>query len=214
MPEPRRRVPREERRRRLLVGAQELFGTQGYRSTEVDQIARRAGVTKPMLYRHFPDGKAEIFLAVLEEHINTLLRSLWEAMASSSDPRKRLRSGLTAYLRFAEENSAGFNLLIASSGELDPAVGRRLREVRESIAGGLANTIADVMRAAGLQAEGAPLYAYAMLGAVESVTSWWLTLPDRSDRGEVVDYLLAFLWRGFDGLPRSPGRHHGSRPPG
>lgn len=214
MPESRRRVPREERRRRLLAGAQELFGTQGYRSTEVDQIAARAGVTKPMLYRHFPGGKAEIFLAVLEEHISTLLRSLWEAMASSSEPRKRLRNGLSAYLEFAEENTAGFNLLIASSGELDPAVGRRLREVRESIASGLANTIADVMRGAGLQAQGAPLYAYAMLGGVESVTSWWLTLPDRPDRDQVVDYLLAFLWRGFDGLPRMPGRHHTQRPPG
>lgn len=210
--EAKRRVSSEERRRRLLTAAAELFGTQGYRKSEVEVLARNAGVTKPMLYRHFPGGKAEIFMAVLDEHINTLLRSLWEAMGSSNDPRKRLQHGLRAYLRFAEENTAGFHLLVHSSPELDPGVGDRLREVRESIARGLSNAIADVMRGAGLHAEGAPLYAYAMLGGVESVTSWWLAEGKVPERDRVVDHLLAFLWRGFDGLPRDPKKFSPERP--
>ena len=209
--ETRRRVSKDERRRRLLSAAAELFGSDGYRKTEVEALARKAGVTKPMLYRHFPGGKAEIFMAVLDDHINTLLRSLWEAMGSSSDPRKRLQYGLRAYLRFAEENTAGFHLLVHSSPELDPGVGDRLREVRASIARGLSIAIADVMRGAGLHAEGAPLYAHAMLGGVESVTSWWLGQGKVPERERIVDHLLAFLWRGFDGLPRDPTRFHGDR---
>jgi AcrR family transcriptional regulator len=206
--EPKRRVSKEERRRRLLAAAADLFGTEGYRKTEVEALARKAGVTKPMLYRHFPGGKAEIFMAVLDAHINTLLRSLWEAMGSSSDPRKRLQYGLRAYLIFAEENTAGFHLLVHSSPELDPGVGDRLHEVRESIARGLSTAIADVMKGAGLHAEGAPLYAHAMLGGVESVTSWWLAEGKTPDRERIVDHLLAFLWRGFDGLPRDPTKFH------
>ena len=209
--ETRRRVSKDERRRRLLAAAAELFGSAGYRKAEVEAIARRAGVTKPMLYRHFPGGKAEIFMAVLDDHINTLLRALWEAMGSSSDPRKRLQYGLRAYLRFAEENTAGFHLLVHSSPELDPGVGDRLREVRASIARGLSTAIADVMRGAGLHAEGAPLYAHAMLGGVESVTSWWLEQGKTPERERIVDHLLAFLWRGFDGLPRDPARFHSER---
>lgn len=206
------RVSREERRRRLLAAASDLFGTQGYRRTEVEELARRAGVTKPMLYRHFPGGKAEIFMAVLDEHISALLRSLWEALGSSSDPRRRLQYGLRAYLTFAEENTSGFHLLVHSSGELDPEIGERLREVRETIARGLSTAISDVMKAAGLDAEGAPLYAHAMLGGVESVVSWWLAEGKSPDRDKIVDQLLAFLWRGFDGLPRDPSRHQGDRP--
>jgi AcrR family transcriptional regulator len=206
--DPRRRLSREERRHRLLTSAQELFGKNGYRGTEVDRIAHRAGVTKPMLYRHFPGGKAEIFLAVLDEHMNALMRNLWEALASSSEPKKRLRHGLDAYIRFAEENSAGFHLLAQSSAELDPAVGQRLTEVRELIVRGLSNTIADVMKGAGLATDGAPLYAHAMLGGVESVTSWWLKGSKSPGREVIVDHLLAFMWRGFDGLPRDPKRFH------
>lgn len=211
MTDPRRRLSREERRHRLLTSAQELFGKHGYRGTEVDHIAHRAGVTKPMLYRHFPGGKAEIFLAVLDEHMNALMRNLWEALASSSEPKKRLRHGLDAYIRFAEENAAGFHLLAQSSAELDPAVGKRLVEVRELIVRGLSNTIADVMKGAGLATDGAPLYAHAMLGGVESVTSWWLNGSKTPGREVIVDHLLVFMWRGFDGLPRDPARLHHER---
>jgi AcrR family transcriptional regulator len=211
--EPRRRVSREERRRRLLAGAEELFGRQGYRRTEVEDLARKAGVTKPMLYRHFPGGKAELFMAVLDDHINSLLRSLWEAMASHSDPKVRLHRGIDAYLRFAEANPEAFHLLVLSSAELDPGFGNRLREVRGSIARGLTNTIADVMKGAGLHSEGAPLYAHALLGGVESVVSWWLE-AGAVDRQYITDHLLAFVWRGFDGLPRDPARFHLEQPAG
>lgn len=208
MAEPRRRLSGEERRHRLLTSAQDLFGKRGYRSTEVDDIARRAGVTKPMLYRHFPGGKAEIFLAVLEEHMNSLMRVLWEALASSSEPRRRLHHGLDAYIRYAEANTAGFRLLTQAPAQFEPEVAKRLSEFRELIVRGLSHTIADVMKGAGLPAEGAPLYAHAMLGGAESVTSWWLNGGRTPGREVIVDHLLAFMWRGFDGLPRHPGRYH------
>jgi AcrR family transcriptional regulator len=190
-----------------LASAEELFGRQGYRRTEVEEVARKAGVTKPMLYRHFPGGKAEVFMVVLDEHLNSLLRGLWEAMASSTNPRERLHRGIDAYLRFAESNPEAFHLMVLSSGELDPGFGTRLHEVRESIARGLTNTIYDVMKGAGLQVQGAPLYAYALLGGVESVVAWWLE-SGADNRDRIVDHLLAFVWRGFDGLPRDPSRFH------
>ena len=208
MAEPHRRLSGEERRHRLLTSAQDLFGKRGYRSTEVDDIAHRAGVTKPMLYRHFPGGKAEIFLAVLEGHMNALMRVLWEALASSSEPRRRLHHGLDAYIGYAEANTAGFRLLAQAPAEFEPAVSKRMEEFRELIARGLTHTIADVMKAAGLPADGAPLYAQAMLGGAESVTRWWIDRGKTPAREVIVDHLLVFMWRGFDGLPRHPGRFH------
>lgn len=202
-----KRLSRSERRGRLLESAEGKFGASGYRRTEVADIARGAGVTKPMLYRHFPGGKTEIFLAVLEGHLNSLVRRLWEAMASSKHPRDRLYLGVDAYLRFAEEDPEGFRLMTDSSPELDSEVGRRLSEARNVIAGGMTNTLSDVMGGLGLDAQGAPIYAYALLGAVESVAQWWLEVK-APDREQLVDYILAFVWRGFDGLPRDPTKFH------
>jgi AcrR family transcriptional regulator len=215
LPDTRRRLSGEERRHRLLTCAHELFGKAGYRSTEVDDIAHRAGVTKPMLYRHFPGGKSEIFLEVLDDHMNALMRVLWEALASSSEPRRRLHHGLDAYIGYAEANTPGFRLLTQSAGDFDPAVAQRLNEFRQLIVRGLTNTIADVMKGAGLPSDGAPLYAHAMLGGAESVTAWWLSQTKQPPREVIVDHLLAFMWRGFDGLPRHPSRFHhdfGHRP--
>jgi AcrR family transcriptional regulator len=212
------RLTREERRSRLLDAARQLFGERGYRDTEVEALARLAGVTKPILYRHFPGGKVEVFMAVIDEHVNRLMRVLWEAMAASNDPMERLYRGIDAYLAFAHAYPQGFRLMRAAGAEADLPASRRLREVRETIARGLSNTIADVMRGAGLGAEGAPIYAHALLGAAESVVAWWLETPELGGtalpRATVVDHLLAFAWRGFDGLPRDPARLHRQRTTG
>ena len=199
------RLSRDERRRRLLAAAQEVFGEKGYRKTEVEEIVRLAGVTKPMLYRHFPGGKAEIYMEVLDEHLSRMLQKLWEAMDSTDVPLEALRRGIEAYLRFAEENPEAFHLLAETSPELDSGIVDRLREVRTSIARGLAVSIGQVLEEAGLTREGAPIYAHVLLGGVESVVSWWLD-NKILDRSTVVTYLLTLLWRGFDGLARGGSR--------
>ena len=199
------RLSRDERRRRLLRAAQEVFGERGYRKTEVEEIVRRAGVTKPMLYRHFPGGKAEVYMEVLDEHLSRMMTKLGEAMASTDVPLEALRRGIDAYLRFAEENPEAFHLLAETSAELDPGIVDRLREVRSSIAAGLAESIGAVLEDAGLGREGAPIYAHVLLGGVESVVAWWLDAK-LLDRPAVVTHLITFLWRGFDGLPRGPAR--------
>lgn len=201
----RRRLSRDERRSRLLAAAQEVFGEKGYRKTEVEEIVRRAGVTKPMLYRHFPGGKAEVYMEVLDEHLSRMLQKLWEAMDSTDVPLEALRRGIEAYLRFAEENPEAFRLLAETSAELDSGIVDRLREVRTSIARGLAISIGAVLEEAGLTREPAPIYAHVLLGGVESVVSWWLD-NKVLDRSAVVSHLLTLLWRGFDGLPRGGSR--------
>lgn len=200
-----KRLPREQRRGELLEVARRVFGRKGFRSTEVNEVAREAGVTRPILYRHFPGGKADVFMEVLNSHLEDLMGSVRSAMAMSSAPRERLRLGIDAYLRFAESRPEGFLLLVRSSDEVDERVGRRAKEVRDQITGTLTDTIADVMHGAGLDPAGAPVYAHALLGGVESVGVWWIETRT-IDRASLVAYLLAFIWRGFDGLPKDPTR--------
>src|SRR5437667_210208 len=201
----RMRLSRDERRLRLLLAAIEVFGEKGYRKTEVSEIVHRAGVTKPMLYRHFPGGKAEIYMEVLDDHLQSMMRKLGEAMAKAEAPLDALRRGIDAYLRFAEENPEAFHLLAETSAELDPGIVDRLKEVRSTIADGLADTIGAVLKEADLSPEGAPVYAHVLLGGVESVVAWWLETK-LLERSAVVTYLLTLLWRGFEGLPRGESR--------
>lgn len=197
------RLGREERRRQLLSVAERMFGERGFGSTEVEGLARECGISKPILYRHFPKGKAQILGELLDGYERQLVMALWAAISGSNDPRRRLYDGLDAYFRFVSDHPAAFRLLEEAAADPDPSVKEHVPEVRRTIAQGVANTIADVMQAAGLEPRWSPIYAHAVIGAAQAVARWWLEHRD-APREEVVDHLLAFVWRGFDSLPRDP----------
>ncbi|MEK9664410.1 MAG: helix-turn-helix domain-containing protein, partial [Candidatus Nanopelagicales bacterium] len=78
------RLPREERRAQVLTAARQVFVAQGYHTTGMDDIAERAGVSKPVLYQHFP-GKFDLYLALLDEGIASLIDALREALEATAD---------------------------------------------------------------------------------------------------------------------------------
>ena len=73
------RLPKPARRRQLLTAAQEVFVAQGYHAAAMDEIAERAGVSKPVLYQHFP-GKQELYLALLDESVEQLIDAVRTAL--------------------------------------------------------------------------------------------------------------------------------------
>src|SRR5579859_968905 len=83
------RLPRPERRRQLLEAALEVFVARGYHAAAMDEIAERAGVSKPVLYQHFP-GKQELYLALLDESVERLIESVDAALRSTTDNRQRV----------------------------------------------------------------------------------------------------------------------------
>lgn len=197
-----RRMRAPDRREQLLATGRRLFAQHGFEGTSIDDIAEAAGVTKPIVYRHFPN-KRELYLAVLEEHLSVLIRKLWSALSTAPDPRERLRDGLEAYFEFVEERADGFRMLIEASARNDPETQARLGTAWDTLADGVARTVGDLLRGAGLDPAGAPIYARALVGMTQSVGDWWLRTK-RLPREDLVDYLLALAWRGFDGLPRDP----------
>ncbi|MGH2785971.1 MAG: TetR/AcrR family transcriptional regulator [Actinomycetota bacterium] len=190
-----------DRREQILATARRRFAKTGYENTSLDDIAAAAGITKPVLYRHF-SGKRDLYLAVLDEHLSELIRRLWVAL-SAPDPRDRLHDGLDAYFAFVEERADGFRMLIEAGTHNDPDTQTRLGAGWDALADGVARTVGDLLRGAGLDPAGAPIYARALIGMTQSVADWWLRTK-RVPRENLVDYLLALAWRGFDGLPRDP----------
>src|SRR5437762_8044107 len=104
------RLPRHERRRQLLDAALEVFVSQGYHAAAMDEIAERAGVSKPVLYQHFP-GKLELYMALLDTHVDELIARVRSAMESTTDNKQRVHAAVTAYFDFVDNESQAYRLV-------------------------------------------------------------------------------------------------------
>src|SRR4029450_1092946 len=113
------RLPAEQRRRQLLDVACDVFATTGFHATAMDDIAEAAGVTKPVLYQHFPSKRA-LYLELLENTGEQLLTQLPPATPPLPAGRARVEAGFRAYFRFVTGNRSAFRLLFGTSIRTDP----------------------------------------------------------------------------------------------
>jgi len=193
------RLPRHERRRQLLDAALEVFVSRGYHAAAMDEIAERAGVSKPVLYQHFP-GKLELYLALLDESVDILVETVREALRSTTDNKQRVGATFGAYFEFVAGQGQAYRLVFESDLSNESAVRDRLeRAQRESAA-----LISQVVRQdAGLTEEEAHLLSVGLVGLAQVTARYWLSMRDVMPR-EAAEQLVARLaWRGISGWPRS-----------
>src|ERR1700746_2651886 len=115
------RLPRHERRRQLLDAALEVFVSQGYHAAAMDDIAERAGVSKPVLYQHFP-GKLELYLALLDKHCEALVDAIRAALESTTVNKNRVLATTEAYFDYVSSESGAFRLVFESDLTNEEAV--------------------------------------------------------------------------------------------
>ena len=193
------RLPRHERRRQLLDAALEVFVSQGYHAAAMDEIAERAGVSKPVLYQHFP-GKLELYLALLDESVDTLVETVRDALRSNPDPKQRVAATFGAYFEFVGGQGQAYRLVFESDLSNETAVRDRLdRGTREC-----AEMVSQAVREdAGLSHDEAHLLSVGMVGMAQITARYWLGTRDHIPR-EAAEQLVARLaWRGISGWPRS-----------
>ena len=116
-------MPADQRRQQLFEVARERFAQQGFHATSMDEIAEAAGVTKPVLYQHFPSKRA-LYVELLEETGRQLLSTLADATARAGSLRERVELGFRAYFRFAVGNRSAFLFLLGTSLRSDPEFAR------------------------------------------------------------------------------------------
>ena len=193
------RLPRPARRRQLLGAAQEVFVAQGYHAAAMDEIAERAGVSKPVLYQHFP-GKLELYLALLDESAQELVRIVREALSSTTDNKQRVPATFQAFFDFVSSSGEAFRLVFESDLSNEPAVRERLdRTMRDC-----AEMISQFIREdAGLRDDEARLLGMALVGMAQVSSRYWLS-TDKAIPKDAAEQLLARLaWRGISGWPRT-----------
>ncbi len=169
----------------------------------MDDIAERAGVSKPVLYQHFP-SKLELYLALLDQHAESLVRPGPRGArlddrqpASASRPRSRPTS--TSSTARAPGEGA-FRLVFESDLRNDPAVRERVERMTQGCVDAIAETIAHDT---GYRAEEAQLLSIGLSGLMEVGARWWLTSPDRIPKERAVELLMGLAWRGISGTPRT-----------
>jgi AcrR family transcriptional regulator len=193
------RLPRPARRRQLLGAAQEVFVAQGYHAAAMDEIAERAGVSKPVLYQHFP-GKLDLYLALLDESADELVGIVREALSSTTDNKQRVPATFQAFFDFVSSSGEAFRLVFESDLSNEPAVRERLdRTMRDC-----AEMISQFIREdAGLQDDEARLLGMALVGMAQVSSRYWLS-TDKAIPKDAAEQLLARLaWRGISGWPRT-----------
>ncbi len=197
------RLPRQARRRQLLGAAQEIFVAQGYHQAAMDDIAERAGVSKPVLYQHFP-SKLELYLALLDQHADVLVCKVREALDSTTDNKLRVAASVRAYFDFVDgEGTPGegaFRLVFESDLRNEPAVRERVELMTQNCVDAIADTIAHDT---GYRAEEAQLLSIGLSGLMEVGARWWLSSPDRVPKERAVELLMSLAWRGISGSPRT-----------
>jgi len=193
------RLPRSARRRSLLAAAQDLFVAGGYHATAMDDIAERAGVSKPVLYQHFP-SKLELYLALLDDNVTALSRQVRQALASTTDNAERVRRCIAAYFDFVSDPGGAYRLVFESDLRSESAVRDRVeRSLRLSVEA-LAETIAADT---GLGRDEAELLSCGLAGLAEVSARYWLSGPGESRlaQGRAVHLLAELAWRGISGYP-------------
>ncbi|MDT0275181.1 TetR/AcrR family transcriptional regulator [Blastococcus goldschmidtiae] len=197
------RLPRGARRVQLLRAAQDVFVAQGFHAAAMDDIADRAGVSKPVLYQHFP-GKRELYLALLEEQVSGLADRVADAMAATDNNRARVDAAVGAYFDFIDADGEAFRLVFESDLRNDAEV----RAIVDRGIGRCVEAIAEVIAAdTGADPERALLLASGLTGLAETSARWWLPRKGTVSRDEAVSLMSALAWRGISGVPRIDGGH-------
>jgi AcrR family transcriptional regulator len=194
------RLPRSARRKQLLAAAQEVFVANGYHAAAMDDIAERAGVSKPVLYQHFP-GKLELYLALLDTQAERLSAAVHDALARTDDNRMRIHGVLTAYYEFVDrdDEDGAFRLIFETDLGNEPSVRSRVEGVTQKTM----QAVADVVAVdTGLDRAAAELLATALTGAAQVAARWWLASERPVPQADAVGLLEGLLWRGISNFPR------------
>jgi AcrR family transcriptional regulator len=199
-------MARDARRAQVLSVAQELFAGDGYHQVSMDDIAVRAAVSKPVLYRHFP-SKLELYLVVVEERGAELLRAVDAALGPvesgpvrRGDGRRVVQALVRAYFEFVEVAGESFSLLFESDLTRDAAARVRLEQAGAEAERGIARVLGEFT---GLPPAQTTLLAATLVGMARTAATTRFRTEGGLDVEEAVDLVASLAWQGVAGLIRT-----------
>jgi AcrR family transcriptional regulator len=181
-----------ERREQLLDVGRALFAEKGFEAASIEEIASRAGVSKPVVYEHF-GGKEGLYAVVVDREMSDLLNRLSSAL-SAGHPRQLVEQAALALLTYIEEETDGFRILSRDS----PVAGATgtFSSLLNDIASQVEHIMERELSARGISTEPAPMYAQMLVGMVALTGQWWLE-ERKPQREDVAAHLVNLGWNGL-----------------
>jgi AcrR family transcriptional regulator len=184
----------KERREQLLDVGRALFAEKGFDGTSIEEIAARAGVSKPIVYEHF-GGKEGLYAVVIDREMQRLLDVFTGALTAGS-PRAPL-----ALLTYIEQETDGFRILVRDSPVASTS--GTFSSLLNDIASQVEYLLAAEFKRRGFDPKLAGLYSQALVGMVALTGQWWLEAR-RPKRDEVAAHLVNLAWYGLSELKQRP----------
>ncbi|ROS78691.1 TetR/AcrR family transcriptional regulator [Cellulomonas sp. PhB143] len=189
-----------QRREQLVAVSRGLFAEKGFDGTSVEEIASRAGVSKPVVYEHF-GGKEGIYAVVVDREVQALTAALTGALSAGGHPKLLLERTALALLTYIETSEDGFRILVRDS-PVAQATG-----TFSSLIGDVATQVDHLLtaqfRRRGLDEDSSPLYAQMLVGMVALTGQYWLDARS-PDKEAVAAHLVNLAWNGLSGLEERP----------
>lgn len=195
----------KERREQLLDVGRALLAAKGFGGTSIEEIAHRAGVSKPVVYEHF-GGKEGLYGAVVDREMERLLTRMTTALSGGGHPRELLERAAVALLDYIEDSTDGFRILVRDSPVASSS--GTFASLLSDIASQVEYIFAREFGARGYDTRLAGLYSQALVGMVGLAGQWWLDVR-KPKKDHVAAHLVNLAWNGLASLehePRPPAR--------
>ena len=193
------RMTGQERRAQLIEVGRSVFADLGYEAASIEEIAKRAKITKPVVYEHF-GGKEGLYAVIVDREVHKLVDAITAGL-KGEHPRELLEQAALALLTYIEEEPDGFQVLIRDS----PVAGGRgsLASVIGDIADQVEHILAREFRQRGFDEKLSPIYSRALVGMVVLVGEWWQKVG-KPKREVVAAHLVNLAWNGLKDLQKEP----------
>ena len=187
------RMTRDQRREQLLSTALRVFSEGGYHSTSMDEIAAAAGVSKPVLYQHFP-GKRDLFLALVQFTLAELSEKLERSLASAETNKARVQNVIDTHFEFVNSQPEAHRLVFSADLMSFPEVAAQLDEFYQGVAVAVAAVLGPK---AGMPPAQATMLSRGLVHLVQTSAVFWTRHPEAGTREEVQDRIFRLAWGGI-----------------
>ncbi|MCQ9343970.1 TetR/AcrR family transcriptional regulator [Corynebacterium sp. 153RC1] len=198
----RQRMTGKQRREQLITIGRSVFAERGFDGASVEEIASRAGVTKPVVYEHF-GGKEGLYAVVVDREMIRLEQLVTEALETGRS-KARIEQAVLALLGYVEDETDGFQILVR---DMTPGQGRSYSTLLNDFVAQVSHILANAFTRQGINPEYAVLYGQALVGMVSMTAQWWLDqrqMEDAPSKEEVAAHIVNLSWNGLAGMEAEP----------
>ena len=200
------RMSGQQRREQLLDVGRKLFAEKGFEAVSVEEIAAKAGVSKPVVYEHF-GGKEGLYAVLVDREMNHLLDSIQEALTGGS-ARLLVEQAALALFDYIDAYPDGFRILVRDApaphpNDETPSSKATFASLIVDIATQVEHLLAHEFSVHKIDKRLARMYSQMLVGMVANTGQWWLDVR-KPPKEEVVAHLVNLAWRGLAGMEAKP----------